>query len=194
MSRRLSGAGITTLPIRPAVVLVDMQTRFVDNLSPVKRDRIIKEQIKVIHFCAEMALPLFVLEYIGYGQTIDLLKSEIEYVHQVTLLLKDLNDAFSEPRLDAKLADLLVNELIITGINASSCVFATARTAFAQGYEITTASTLMADGDHILNDKSRSTVRDLEFVERWYRRNTTLYHSANKMLRDLREDLSKTVR
>src|SRR3989344_3777510 len=97
--------GVASFPVRPAVVIVDMQTKFVKRLRSSVRTQTLSAQVRIIRLCVEMNIPLFVIEYFGYGPTVCVLRREIGEVFQVSLFTKDASIAFSNPRFGLQLWD-----------------------------------------------------------------------------------------
>ena len=53
-----------------AVILIDMQSGFIDEIEANKRAEIISGQISILKECAEKDIPVIVLEFKTYGETI----------------------------------------------------------------------------------------------------------------------------
>lgn len=184
-------AEISTLPINPAFLLIDMQVKFVGRLSPFNRKRIIEEQTKVIRFCAEEDLLLFVLEYNKYGPTVHELKCEIERVGQSCLILKNRNSGFLNTGLGDLLTDFKVDTLVPMGINAAACVWGTAHDALEIGYEVLTSETLMANGENVT--RTRKWRQNIRASVRWYKHNTSFYPTADELISVIRKEMTTTA-
>jgi nicotinamidase-related amidase len=192
MSRRLSEMAEVALPIRPAVLLIDMQTLFVRDLRKSLLKRLIIEQKKVVSLCVELGIPLIVLEYSGYGKTVPALVKAFEGIKSAHLLFKSGANGFYSTSLEYLLGSLLVNTVVPIGVNASGCVFSTAREAFNLGYDVLTAKPLMADGRLVFTTAERRKRRGR--VIRWWREKQLRYKTTEELIRALRRELGKTVR
>jgi nicotinamidase-related amidase len=150
-----------------AVLLIDMQADFVESLPDEARDMIIENQTRVIRACAARDIPLVVLEYKHREPTIDVLQIEILRVPRVTVIIKSLDNGFTEKLLNETLKAIGAKKLILMGINASHCVFLTARSAIKLGYCVITNETVIADHHSYscLNPHMRKT------SARWYKEN-----------------------
>jgi nicotinamidase-related amidase len=126
-------------------LLIDMQPDFVEDLLPSKAEEIIAAQITVLRHCARSGIPVIVLEFITHGRTLPGLWAEAERVVGMQRVIKERDDGFRGTPLSRMLADQKAKSLLLMGINASFCVFETARTAVQLGYRIVTASDLIAD-------------------------------------------------
>ena len=62
------------------VILIDMQQFFIRGLKKENKERIIANQIFIIRWCAQENIPIVVLEYEKYGETIDVLIEELKKV------------------------------------------------------------------------------------------------------------------
>lgn len=180
-------AEIPTLPINPAFLLIDMQTRFVSKLDKRVRDGLVREQIKVLRFCAEKDLPLFVLEYYGYGPTVVDLKREIEYVGQSCLMFKNRNSGFRGAPLCEVLVDFRVDTVVPMGLNADACIWANASDAHECGFDVLVSESLIANG--VTLEKTRKQRRNIRAGRRWRRENTGVYRSADELIAFLRREM-----
>jgi len=151
-----------------AVLLIDMQERFVCMLWRHTRRRLVKAQIELLQHCARENVPLFVLQYIGDGDVIEELWEAIENVPRAQFITKNWDDGFNETNLGGYLEELRVKSLVLTGVNASFCVKKTAQTAVRLGYKIATASSLIANYAMLQNLFFQD---DYQLHRRWYKRN-----------------------
>lgn len=150
-----------------AVILIDMQEDFVCGLTEHARDKIITGQRRIIQLCVDHDIPFFTVEYQGHGETIPELSEEIEQVKRRWTVLKLSKSAFSQPVLRQILTDLHISQLVLMGVNASLCVFFTARDARDHGYQLITGNELIANCRYHVN------LEDSPHVLDWYRRFTT---------------------
>ncbi len=160
-----------------AVVLIDMQARFLRHIAKKDAKRILKASIMVIkELCVGGEIPLVVVEYAGYGDTVRTLEKKIERVPECRrkLFLKSGWDGFECSEFSRHLHYMGVDTLLLTGIYADCCVKATAESAVANGYEIVTAYSLVAGTDF-----------DYGGSARWYKKNGIFYESEISLLEDL---------
>lgn len=146
-----------------AVIVVDMQSKFVDALDPIDKGLLLGSQMEVLGTCAKKDIPLFILEHrCTRGGTIETLHEAIATVPRTKVIAKTHNDGFRDTTLQADLKKLGTKSLIFTGINASYCVMDTAFSALRLGYRMVTAENLIADATcHARLNKSRQ----------WYKEN-----------------------
>ena len=130
-----------------AVVLVDMQGAYVEDLSPSARMQIVFYQTVVLRYCADNNVPVVVLELTPSVNetTIEDLRKALLPIPRVTTIQKRFSDGFITRRLDPQLKRWDTDSLLVVGVNASECVWATAKRALNKGYEVITGVNLMAD-------------------------------------------------
>lgn len=150
-----------------AVLIVDMQSGFLENHTEEAQQNLISAQVKIISECAEQDVPVIVLEFDAdhYGPTVPQIMNELKHVPRVSRLGKTWDDGFTNPDLHEALKALGIEKLVLMGINASYCVRATAKSAVRKGYRIFTADDLISDASHIPAGKSES----------WYQVNGTFF-------------------
>ena len=129
------------------VILIDMQHLFIKNLKRKNRKRIIANQIFVIRWCVQENIPIVVLEYRGWGETINVLTKELEKVRNMIIITKPYDNGFSYTDLKCILNKRNAKNLFLMGINASACVKRTARGAVEEGFSIITSDDVI-DGKH----------------------------------------------
>ena len=124
------------------VLLIDMQPRL---LSLVReKEKLIENQIEIIRWCAKEDIPLVVLEFEGAGETIDVLRKEIEKVPRVKTIQKKHDDGFTSQKLEKQLKIFDSKTLLLMGINADYCVKETAIGAMKKGFVIATSNALIS--------------------------------------------------
>jgi nicotinamidase-related amidase len=128
-----------------AVVLVDMQTDFVEDADPKKLRALIEAQKLILEECLVQNIPVFVLELARRGETITELAKILQKIPRVTTIIKGYDDGFWNTDLDLKLKELGIEHLVLMGINASHCVLETAQSAIELGYTISTGKALIAN-------------------------------------------------
>lgn len=149
---------------RLAVLLIDMQEEWVERVEPDTRKEIIAGQVDVIRQCSKLNIPLFLLEYVGSGETIKSLREEAAKVPRVQTVRKWHDDGFDRTDLCVRMNKLGAKTALLMGINASCCVRSTGMGAINASFGIITAENLIADGRGCeYDDKQRG----------WYSRNGT---------------------
>lgn len=136
-----------------AVLIIDMQDCFLEDMPRKKRERLIKNQIEVIHYCIKYDIPVIALEFKDRGKTIKQLSRLIENVPRREFVTKNLNNGFHNPELEDVLKLWEVKKLLLMGVNASACVLDTADGGNKKGFVIATSENLIADNirSEILN-------------------------------------------
>ena len=128
------------------VILVDMQTSFVQELREGELDRIVPKQLATLKHCKQFGIPVVVLELDAsyYGETIKVLIGEAKKNPYFRLIGKEFNSGFIGTDLDSHLKLLGAKKLFIMGINADFCVKKTADDAIKRGYEIITSNEVIS--------------------------------------------------
>lgn len=127
-----------------AVILIDMQEDFFQNIREKRKRRIVEAQRSVLKRCIRHDIPVCVVEYKDCGATLPELCELLAEVPRKITLSKDHDDAFTNRELSKTLKSWRVGRLVLMGINADACVLATARSAIRRGYEIITSKFLIA--------------------------------------------------
>ena len=129
-----------------AVVLIDMQEKFVGRLRDGEAERIIARQLAVLKHCVRAKIPVVVLELksYNYGHTIKILLRAALKTPKCRVIKKDYNSGFQETRLNSYLKSIGVENLLIMGINADYCVKSTAEHAIYLGYRIITSNEVIS--------------------------------------------------
>jgi nicotinamidase-related amidase len=129
-----------------ALILVDMQTKFVKKLREGEASRIIPNQLAVIEHCNRANIPIIVLELRKreFGKTIRTLTSAAKKNPRFLLIEKEYDSGFNETALYSYLKSLDIKRLFIIGINTDYCVKATASDAIKLGYEILTSNQVIS--------------------------------------------------
>jgi len=129
------------------VILIDMQQLFVKKIKKKNRKRIIENQVFIIRWCVRENIPIVVLEYKGWGKTIDVLTEELKKVRDIRIVSKSYENGFYNTELAYILNEKNVKNLFLMGINASACVRRTANGAIKEGFNIITSNDVI-DGRH----------------------------------------------
>lgn len=163
---------------KSAVVMIDMQDFFLENLADESRRKLIENQSWVLDLCAKREIPLFVFEYnaggVLRGPTTKLLQDKARGVSGVTIV-KDNNSAFVGTNLHERLKEKKIRTLFIIGINANGCVQDTAMGALRRGYKVFTSTDLIAS-------TSRGTLGLSKRNEHWYRSNNLLLKNVQEVV------------
>lgn len=147
-----------------AVILIDMQCGFMNQLRQNTRSALIKNQQSVIMVCRVADIPICVLEYIDHGETISKLTKKLKCVPRVKTIQKFHDDGFRDTELGSVLENWGVRNILLMGINAEYCVKETAKSALKRGYSIMTAPGLISGSVH----------HDPTDCIKWYKQNGTL--------------------
>ncbi len=127
-----------------ALIVVDMQQSFLVMVSPAELAEEIPYQIEVIQAAQRNNVPIFVLEFEGAGSTITELMDVVDD-KGYELITKSHTDGFRETSMDSMLRAHNVGSVILGGVYASACVYATANGALGHGYEVITSPDIIAD-------------------------------------------------
>lgn len=124
---------------RFAIVLVDMQESFLQNIHPHERTQLIQEQETVLEAAAHYDIPVLVFEMDNFGKTIPELQNILKIVPRTKTFWKNRDDGFeiyeSIIRFDPEyfpqdwLKKQGVDSLYFMGVNGNGCVEATANSA-----------------------------------------------------------------
>lgn len=142
-----------------AVLIIDMQARFVDDLRQGEKERIISNQIEIIQECKQNNIPMIVLEMMPekYGTTITELISELESKgEKPKTMWKEYDSGFNKTNLHMYLQSIGVNRVLLMGVYADYCVKKTAENAISLGYQVITSNDLISGGtsDSYSNNRS----------------------------------------
>lgn len=143
-----------------AVILVDMQKRFIENLRHGEANRIIPKQLAVLKYCLSANTPIIVLEFkaFEYGATIEILLEEAKKNPNFYLISKYWHSGFEETDLDNYLKLIGAKNFFLMGINADFCVRSTARDAIRIGYKIITSNEVISGQSHHRSDNNSDPV------------------------------------
>lgn len=151
-----------------AVLIIDMQDYFItDNEAKLA---LIPKQIKLIEFCRKNDVPVFLIEYCGYGRTT---RSLLEVAHKISkenlyFVPKNTWSPFASTQLDQALKNIKAEYLLVSGINACACVYDTLAEANDLGFKTLVSYDLMAgycDYCLINEDRKHWELSGFEFIE-----------------------------
>lgn len=160
---------------KTAVILIDMQENFLGRIDKKRRTEMIKNQIIIIRLCAQLDIPLFVLEYRQQPKTIEELKEEIAKVPRKCTITKHRDNGFIKTKLAEKLKELNINKVLLMGVNATACVLRTGAGAIKNGFNIITCNRLIADPDHFPDPNDMS----------WFKQNGIYKNNLNGIIKTL---------
>lgn len=131
-------------PERTALVIIDMQERFVtrggaqdDGDNPKKVENMVWRQGLLINIAKEHHLPILIAEYKNYGPTNSALMDALKGYDKVAVIQKTTDGLFDDEnisRLQAQdqLTAWGVSDLVVSGANGGACVRETIRSALYQ--------------------------------------------------------------
>ena len=138
-----------------AVLLFDMQPRFIAKLRSGEADRIKANQLIILEYCREFGIPVIVLTLRKdlHGPTAEVLMNEIERNTQAFPIDRESNDGFRRTELESHLKAICVRRLFFVGIFDYAAIRHTAETAIKLNYEIMTSDTVIAGPRYRTDDK-----------------------------------------
>jgi len=128
-----------------AVVIIDMQNYFLDQLSLDDREDLVEQQKSLLKYCQREGIKVFVLEYQGLGETTEELKTELANLSEIEYIQKPHDGAFEETHLDQRLKAEGLTHLLLSGVTAGACVKQTFIQGRERGYQVITTRNLIAD-------------------------------------------------
>ncbi len=161
-----------------AVLLIDMQDYFLEDISSEEKAREIPYQLDVLDYCKEKSIPVFVLEYKDSGPTIKVLKDKVDSLEKKTYITKSHDNGFIGTNLAEQLKEYSIDTLLLMGVNATACVVDTAYGALKEGFNIMTSKELIADPPYF---------RSLDEGVRWY----SVYGVHMDSYKDILDTISK---
>ncbi len=169
-----------------AVLLIDMQPRFLQGLDEIRREKLVAYQMSVIRYCADCNISLVV---VGFDEesTIETLTRATEAVPRCEKVTKNTADAFSRPELLNYLRGWNIDGVVLMGIYAEECVKETAKSAIGNHLEIATSGELIADVIRLKIAKSgklTSFANDDGGVlnPRWYKRHGFYFSTSQELI------------
>jgi len=134
-----------------AILLIDMQDMFMEDIDPEELNEEMQYQLAVIDYAKEHNVPVVVLEYFGHEETTSVLRKAVDGLENVITFTKWRDDGFEDKDVltNKGLAEYLhgqgVKTLILMGVKASACVRSTGEGALDNGFGIMTSKQLIAD-------------------------------------------------
>jgi nicotinamidase-related amidase len=169
-SRGSTGNQILDVPT--AVLLIDMQEEFLDDIDPYEKDRIIGKQKEVLGICINGDIPVAALRCSGVGNIISELSSMVYEVPRHCELKKTEDDGFDGTDLESTLRNWDVEKCFLMGINADGCVRRTGRGAVARRFQIATSDDVIAEPLDWIGEKGKY----------WFVKNGDYYNKYEEFL------------
>lgn len=161
------------------IMLVDMQEKFID----YEKKNLVKSQKRLLDFAIRRNIPIFMLEYEGYGTTLPELKKVARKKENCYIISKKNENGFKENKLLNILKENKIGELILAGVYKWDCMEKTAEGGKENGIEIFTSDELMDDSEHENPWYSKNTHH--------YKRLTALLKKVKLKSKSLKTDFSK---
>lgn len=126
-----------------AVLLIDMQSSFIYDRE--EREALIPNQVDVINFCQKNNVPVVLIEYSSFGQTVEelIVATQRLPLNNIYYVIKSSENAFVETNLQELLEARRVHYLLVMGVSACACVYQTAFHALQAGFKIITSRDLI---------------------------------------------------
>ncbi len=166
-----------------AVVVVDMQPRYLKSLGRAILEKLLANQTKVLRFCVQHNLPIVVLEFGPIwqkGRTHHELRDVLRQAKLKSFIVKRENNGFTNTSLRPVLDRHQVKKIVVMGVNASCCVFETIENAKGFGYQVITNQDLMADSQSFWW---------AERADAWYKENGVLRPTVDFLLTEISRQL-----
>jgi nicotinamidase-related amidase len=129
---------------RLAVLLIDMQAKYLADVQREARARVAHTQLRLIGECTQLSVPLIVVEFKGYGKTVGVLQQPLSSLPH-HLVEKSGPNAFGYTRLGHLLRQLDVTKILLTGVYTGGCILNTAHGAKRDGFAFVTAEDVVAE-------------------------------------------------
>jgi nicotinamidase-related amidase len=133
-----------------ALMIIDMQEYFLENVSIDRRMPMIESQRNVIDYFMDKKAPIILVEMKfksqNMGETIPLIKDKVCNYEHALYLNKSVCNALEVPEISEKVSGLEAKTLVIAGVYASRCVNETAMRASLK-YKVHVADDIIAMSD-----------------------------------------------
>jgi nicotinamidase-related amidase len=140
-----------------AVLLIDMQYSFMDDLDGAERQELVANQNNVLDYCKEHGISVYEIKYLGEGDTINSLQGrlkELEQAGNLHQITKPWDDSFQRTDLADQLTNENIEYVLLMGLYASACVEGTGKGTLRNGFQFLTSRSLIADPDYWGNDEN----------------------------------------
>ena len=121
-----------------AILTIDMQDEFLNYDLLDKKENLILAHKELYELCREKNIPIIYTENSEKGKTNSEIKRFLRKIQKTKLIIKENYNAFTNPKLKDYLQDLEIDSLIITGLSAPDCCFASAQGALSNNFKIIT--------------------------------------------------------
>lgn len=166
-----------TIEENVAVVVVDMQSHFLEEVDKDEFKKELPYQLDVLEYAKDNNIPVFVLEFYNVYETIPEIKEKIEGM-DVQYFTKHNNDGFKGTNLDEKLEAAGIEHLVLMGVYASACVMETAKGALKHGYNILVSDDLIADPNGLVYPN----FKEVEENKPWYKEHAIFRNDYKDLL------------
>ncbi len=154
-------------PSKFGVLIVDMQSLFLNYIGEEAKLDLIKRQIRLLELCKKKDYPVAVLEFKNTGNTIQEIIGPLSKIPRYSFFEKSNDDGFMEnPRLKHTLKNWGLEDLCISGVNAECCVLQTAIGASKNGFRIISSKKLIA---------SSSGNEGINYLREWFQKERKYY-------------------
>lgn len=149
---------------RSALIVIDMQRGLV--AAAWESDRLLEVHARLLEWAREQGIPVLAMQHDGQPGSLVPVGSEAWELQpgllsaQVPVIRKTASDSFYGTDLAARLSELGVSELILTGIKSERCVDTTARAAVSRGFQVL----LVADAHSTMNSPVLEAERIVSFT------------------------------
>jgi nicotinamidase-related amidase len=161
-----------------AVLIIDMQTKFLESFREKTRKNLLLSQITVLEIARKYSIPIIVVEYKNYGKTTEELSVFLDKIENVFYIQKKFDDAFKETALEDVLRGKGVEKIFLMGIYMDACVWQTAKTARRNGFTILT-NPLVIEG--IPDFKQKNPLEKLEASVNWFTEKTQIIKPVSSL-------------
>jgi nicotinamidase-related amidase len=128
-----------------AVLLIDMQPKYLQLLSYQQQRALEREQLHVLDYCTHRDVPVALIEYNASGTTLPRLLGAVRAVPRKGFYEKWQPDAFSVQGLERQLNEWDCNRVFLMGVFASQCIRTTALSAAQLGFTVGTQPSVIAE-------------------------------------------------
>lgn len=160
-----------------AVVIIDMQEPFMAQVERSAIDTILSNQKTIISICKKRRIPIILVEYYGYEETCEEVKSQLKGCIAKTFVKKQ-NSAFTSLSFISFLKNSGIENILISGLFGNACVFATSLDATSKGYKVITSDDLIVMNSHVYQEQRAS---GFEAILCWYKWNTRFLSSTREL-------------
>ena len=110
-----------------AILTIDMQPGFLNNLEPEKRKALIENHQELYSICQEKGIEIINIEYDTKGDTISELTQGRQEQYKANNFSKKAWSAFTNKKLNEYVEKRGFQGFILTGLHAERCIFTTGR-------------------------------------------------------------------